>query len=182
MEYGRIWPPGQYGGQGKAWFWIFRQNFVSKRQGRLGVPDLWGGPMSISTPPRRRMFRPSTRCCARQHEIATDPHHGRGWHGGGHGMNAGHAPSPMPGEGGEGGGGAKGNPLTPNSQPASHPASHSISILCGCLSGRISGAGQSRTKQTNPSYLVRTLCVRTRTNAPDMVCPALGRVRGWPEN
>ncbi len=46
--------------QRKASFWDFPANFVHEAQGRPGRSHLWGGPISTSTPPRRRMFSKPT--------------------------------------------------------------------------------------------------------------------------
>ena len=154
---------------------------VRAGQGCFCMAHLWGGPINISTPPRRRMFRLPTRCCACRHENANEPRshrcgagvsaaRGRAWdERGARALGLAHAlcHNPMP------------YPLQPASQPATRPATplHGVWLSVrqefGCWTNPDKAGESWRFK--------RTLCVRTRTNALDKVCPGSGRVRGWPK-
>ena len=134
-------------GRARLCFGISGKFWVRVGQGRLGVAHLWGGPINISTPPRREMFRMVTLCCHRRRENENEPHarrgwdetkarlHGRGWDDRGPcSMCFGARPCPMP------------YPQQPASQPATRPATvvPTVWLSCPARIRVLDKAGQTR--------------------------------------
>ena len=176
-------------GRARLGFGISGKFWVRAGQGRLGLPDLWGGPMSISTPPRRRMFSKLTSMLSRATWVQSR-------------RMGSYAPSAWQSISGTGaGGGAWGDGMNAcpahaggepcllfyaPKQPASQPDTWTARVLrtlwlvCPAPKGM---AGQSEPKQGNAGQrqgkagdLMRTFRVRTRTWPGQSVCPCVGRM------
>lgn len=137
----------------------FPANFVHEAQGRLGRSHLWGGPISTSTPPRRRMFSKSTPMLPMATAVQPRPwdeRRGIGW--GGHGMIA-----ALPYAGREAGPGASlpmpgAMPCQPFRRRRRRQRSDTPPLLGGglCLSGFLGPIYPDKTRQ-NPTNTQKRL-------------------------